>query len=256
MPDFSAHIFFAQLGLEVDETWYGCATFRDIYKLWDARLIVGRYTSLSSMRFGILIVILAYSLLSFSQCTEKDFIGPNQRFVYLQKLANQLSERATSEIDTLTSELELKFFCAFPDSWTDVRELVGYNKETGTQPIGSIKDLWLIWGQFIDLSSIDKRMYYEKYVNLHKGGMWTTDEFDPTFSSRLQTDSDYIFDELQKLSSTEISEVLQLMLSCSNREELESKFSILNNSLGERTSLKLQLQTERNKLLKSEPWNE
>ena len=43
MPDFSADIFFAQLGLEVDETWQGCATFMDIYKLWDARLIVGRW---------------------------------------------------------------------------------------------------------------------------------------------------------------------------------------------------------------------
>ena len=198
------------------------------------------------MRIGFLLILLIDSGLAFSQCPEKEFVGPNHKYVYLLRLAND---------STGSEQIEQDFFCAFPDSNEELSEILNQQN-----PFDNIK----IIGFFYNLKSINKTFYYRKFVNLYSDGSWiywdNDLDYDPIGLNNkllIPTEAELILGELNKRMDTEISNAFSIMLSCSNASMLNSKHDKLRASInGFNPKLDTILDKVYNELIESEPWQE
>ncbi len=197
------------------------------------------------MRIGFLLTLLIHWGLTFSQSHEKEFVGLNHKYVYLLRLAND---------STGNEQVEQDFFCAFPDSNKELNEILNQQN-----PFNNIK----ILGFFYNLKSIDKTIYYRKYIDLYADGSWIYWDndlyMDPIGLNNkllIPIEAELILSELTQRSEMEISNTFSLMLSCSDASELTSKHTKLKTSISGFDSLEPILNKVYIELIESEPWQQ
>lgn len=89
-------------------------------------------------------------------------------------------------------EADELFFCAFPNSFDEMQELFGFDRIKGAAPLYDYPIGKHIIEHFAQLNSIDKEIYYNKFINICIDGVWEADNIREAFgfADRIVSDSD------------------------------------------------------------------
>ncbi|MEQ9379115.1 MAG: hypothetical protein RIG68_28255 [Imperialibacter sp.] len=200
------------------------------------------------MKTLALIVLSAVSFKVFGQCPEQEFVGPSHKFIHLLRLAADT---------THNSQIELDFFCAFPNTINELAEVFGADKQTGMLPYNGVHDQLKIIFFFYNLSTINKSAFYKKYVDVCSDGKWYNRDDVDGFGLllKLLADPTNVAAELETRTDSEILNVFRLLLSCSNEKGLNKKYTEINEVLATSSpALMALLYKAFNEIRTSEPW--
>lgn len=106
-----------------------------------------------------------------------------------------------------------KFFCAFPNSFKEMQNIFGFHTDKGAAPLYDDTDGENVIGYFINLNSISKEVYYDKYINICVGGVWEADNIQDAFglADRLTNDTEAACSSLSKRTDNEIRSVFHFI---------------------------------------------
>jgi hypothetical protein len=103
-------------------------------------------------------------------------------------------------------DYDLDFFEAFPNSFTGMQELFGYDDVKKAAPLYAHPKTNGIIQYFSNLTTIPKEIYYEKYINICIDGVWEADNIRAAFGieKRLLNDTEAACSILDKRTDSEI----------------------------------------------------
>jgi hypothetical protein len=142
---------------------------------------------------------------------------------------------------------ELKFFCAFPDSFEEMQSVFGFDDIKGTAPLYEYPNGANAIEFFGKINSVPDSIYYDKYVRINIGGFWEADNIAEAFyfANRLIVDTEKACKSLAKFSDDEIKSVFRFIFDGPHprNDYNEEKYQKLKLKIG-RADMRL------NKLLK------
>jgi hypothetical protein len=136
----------------------------------------------------------------------KELVCINYNFQLAQEQADSLTYfmNKANRSDSITKLIwEQKFFCAFPNSFSKMERLFGYDSKRETAPLYSTEKPSYkymderiynnIIGFFNKLESIPSEIYYQKYININIDGNWQADNIREAFgfNFKLHSDTEY-----------------------------------------------------------------
>ena len=118
-------------------------------------------------------------------------------------------EKATDSSLVNRQKWEQKFFCAFPNSFSGMQTVFGYDNENGAAPLYDYSKGANVIQYFSQLESIPDSAYYDKYVRINIDGIWEADNIGEAFgfANRLTTDTENACNILARFSDNEIKSV-------------------------------------------------
>ena len=105
------------------------------------------------------------------------------------------------------------FFCAFPETFSEMQKVFGFDAIEGAAPLYDYPIGKHIIEHFANLNSIDKEIYYNKYINICIDGVWEADNIRVTFgfADRLMNDTDAACLALSKRTDKEVISVFHFI---------------------------------------------
>lgn len=178
--------------------------------------------------------------LNNSKIISEDFKCSEIGFKTVQEQADSLTKFFHQANAVKQKERRLydkKFFCAFPNSFNEMKILFGFDRIDGEgllygYPLGEKIIMY-----FGNLSSIPKAVYYEKFINICVDGNWEADNIREAFGfhHRLINDTEAVCHSLEKRTDQEIKSVFRFIFdgphpkNDSNREIYENLLSKMTN---------------------------
>lgn len=120
------------------------------------------------------------------------------------------------------------FLEAFPNSFGRMQDLYGFDDKDGSAPLYSYEKGGKQINYFSNLESIDKKLYYNKYVNICIDGYWEGDNISEGFGlkGKLYSDTQNVLEVLSKRSEEDIRSVFKFLFDGpypSNRKDSYNK---------------------------------
>lgn len=185
------------------------------------------------MRRFIILFLSTFSLNAFGQCP--DFDSMQERANYLTLLQAQFK---TSNEQVKTA-IEQKFFCAFPNSFTEMEQLFGFDMETGeAAPLYDYPDGMNTIIFFSELQTIEPSKYYEKYLNINVDGTWQADNIGGAFmiAKKFNEQPDVFCEQLNKRADEELLSVFRFMFDGPHPAKVKDRYSDLQSKLKAKNS--------------------
>jgi hypothetical protein len=129
-------------------------------------------------------------------------------------------KNAKEQADTLSKYFDKKeiasderFFCAFPNSFKEMQNVFGFDENKGTAPLYDYPNGEKMIKYFAKLNSIQKDIYYDKYINICLDGVWEADNIREAFgfAGRLTNDTNAACLALSKRTDKEIKSVFNFI---------------------------------------------
>ncbi len=189
------------------------------------------------MRKVVILLLYIFSLNSFGQCPI--FETMQERANYLLDLQTQYKTSNEQQ----KKGIEQNFFCAFPDSFSEMEQLFGLDMETGdAAPLYNYPDGMNTITFFTELKTIEPSKYYEKYVNININGNWQADNISDAFwiSEKFFSEPQEFCQQLNKRTDEELISVFRFMFDgphptqvIDRYQEFHSKLKAKNSRLSE-----------------------
>ena len=142
-------------------------------------------------------------------CTDFDFNSTEQQADSILAFM----ERAQDSSSANRIIWEQKFFYSFPNSFTEMQAVFGYDDENGAAPLYDYPSGGNVIQYFSQLESIPDSAYYDKYVRINIDGIWEADNIREAFdfANRLKTDTENACEVLSTFSDKEIKSVFRFI---------------------------------------------
>jgi len=196
----------------------------------------------------IISILTLMTFFSFEQQSEKEeFICQDFKFRSYQEQADSLvafMNRAQKSSSNVKQDLEKKFFCAFPNSFEEMKEVFGYDDVKGEAPLYNYPIGENMIGFFSKLESIPDSIYFDKYIRININGTWEADNIREAFGfgSKLYFESEKACKFLSYFSDKEIESVFKFIFDGPHPkneyneglyEEIKPKIERQNTKLGQ-----------------------
>ena len=191
-------------------------------------------------KFKMLAVILLSSFLSSCNAQESkikkemSFNSINEQAETIKKY-HQALLKATGEEKLIN---ELIFFKAFPNSFDQMQKLFGFDDKNGAGPlydyeISNDMELKGVISTFSKLTSIDKKDYYTKYINICVNGNWKGDNIAEGFGldNKLYRQTEDVIEVLKLRSEKEIRSVFRFLFDGPHPDNRMESFKTIYDKL-------------------------
>ena len=140
-------------------------------------------------------------------CPEFDFRSPQHQADSLVSIYESISQAN----DDTQKSLDWAFFCSFPDTFAEMRQLFGYDENLGAAPLYA--DGEKIIDHFKKLTSIPKEIYYNKYIDINIKGTWEADNIRDAFglAAHIESNTRAMCHSLLKKNDDEIKSVFRFI---------------------------------------------
>lgn len=163
-------------------------------------------------------------------CPEFYFTSPQHQADSLMAIYEKRS-KANHDIQ---ETLDWAFFCAFPDTFAEMRKIFGYDENLGAAPLYT--DGKKIIDYFKTLTAIPKELYYDKYVGININGVWEADNIRDAFglARHLESNTRELCQALLKRTDDEIKSVFRFIfdgphpINQVNKDTYEKLFPLLS----------------------------
>ncbi|GHE32118.1 hypothetical protein GCM10017764_14130 [Sphingobacterium griseoflavum] len=128
--------------------------------------------------------------------------------------AKQRADTLIKYMDKTLEHADVKFFCAFPQTFQEMQDLFGYDPKTGAAPLYSYPEGKNVIKYFASLKTIPNALYYKKFIDICIDGVWEADHITECFgfADRLQHDTKAACESLSKRSEQEVRSVFRFIM--------------------------------------------
>lgn len=150
--------------------------------------------------------------------TDTTKMNKAEKLMWLHDKTIQLEgeERATFE------QLFLK---EYPNSFEEYEKLYGYDRDSGAAPLYYNMNHVML---FASLEQVDKRAYYNKYLNISVNGIWDADNIQDFGIYRyMLNDPEIMLDVMDERSNKEIISIMRYVFDGPHPDNYQEKFDTL-----------------------------
>ena len=146
---------------------------------------------------------------SIEDCKLYSFKTYQQQADYLLKFL----EKAKESKGAIKKKWEQQFFCAFPNSFEEMKLVFGYDDDLGAAPLYNHEKGSGVLKYFSELASIPDAIYYKKYIAINIGGKWEADHIREAFgfADVLESDTQAVAKALSMYTDEEIESVFRFV---------------------------------------------
>lgn len=144
--------------------------------------------------------------------TAREVIPDCSMFVFDN--ARQRADTVLKYTDKRQIKDDIKFFCAFPNTFQEMQELFGYDPKLGAAPLYAYPEGKNMITYFASLTTIPDDTYYKKFINICIGGVWEADNITEAFglASRLENDTEAVCRILSQHGDQDVRSVFRFIM--------------------------------------------